>query len=163
MGINPSLKSARVGHYYAGPGNLFWRCLHESGLTSHLLTPAQDRDLLQWGIGITDCVKRPSRNAGEVRSREFREGAPELIEKIARWKPRIVCFNGLMGYRAAIDPEGTLGLQEQRIAGAHLFVAPSTSGANANYTREERVQWFTRLRELRDRLRDGVAGPPDQA
>src|SRR5947209_14936615 len=29
VGINPSLYSARAGHYYARPGNMFWRCLHE--------------------------------------------------------------------------------------------------------------------------------------
>ena len=25
VGINPSLYSARAGHYYARPGNMFWR------------------------------------------------------------------------------------------------------------------------------------------
>src|SRR5436190_13113037 len=101
VGINPGLTSARVGHYYAGPGNLFWKCLHTSGLTPVLLRPEEDRRVLDFGIGITDCVKRASRTAGEVRRIEFQAGAPELIGKIERFRPRIVCFNGLMGYRAA--------------------------------------------------------------
>jgi double-stranded uracil-DNA glycosylase len=156
VGINPGLKSARVGHYYAGPGNLFWRCLHESGLTPERFLPDEDTRLLDLGIGITDCVKRASRMASEVRAGEFRESAVALVEKIERHRPRIVCFNGLMGYRATIHPEAQLGLQERPLGGAVVFVVPSTSAANANFTREERVEWFTRLRELRDRLRAGL-------
>ena len=153
VGINPGMKSARVGHYYAGPGNLFWRCLHESGLTPVLLTPAEDRRVLEWGIGITDCVKRASRMASEVRTAEFRAGAPDLLAKIERCRPRVVCFNGLLGYRQAIDPRGTLGVQSGEIGGAAVFVVPSTSAANAGFTRQERVEWFVRLREFRDSLR----------
>ncbi len=148
VGINPSLKSARVGHYYAGPGNLFWRCLHESGLTPVRLQPEEDRRVLEFGIGITDCVPRPSRMASEVRRSEFRDAAPSLAAKIEHYQPRVVCFNGLMGYRQAIDPEGALGLQPSMLAGATVFVVPSTSAANAGFSREERVQWFCRLAEV---------------
>src|SRR5688572_19819993 len=110
VGINPGLTSARIGHYYAGPGNLFWRCLHESGLTPERLRPQDDRLVLQYGIGITDCVKRASRTASEVRSSEFREAVPALIAKIEQCRSLLVCFNGLMGYRATIDPAAQLGL-----------------------------------------------------
>jgi TDG/mug DNA glycosylase family protein len=153
VGINPGLKSARVGHYYAGPGNLFWRCLHESGLTPVRLRPDQDHRLLEFGIGVTDCVPRPSRTASEVRRGEFRDAAPALREKLELYRPRVVCFNGLMGYRAAIDPEGELGLQATTLAGAWVFVVPSTSAANAGFTREERVEWFCRLTEIVTNLR----------
>lgn len=37
--------SAQRGHYYAGPGNRFWQLLHESGLTTTLLTPEDDATL----------------------------------------------------------------------------------------------------------------------
>ena len=52
-----------------------------------------------------------------------------------------------MGYRATIDPTAALGLQERLLGEARVFVAPSTSAANANFTREERIQWFCRLAE----------------
>jgi TDG/mug DNA glycosylase family protein len=159
VGINPGLTSARLGHYYAGPGNLFWRCLHESGLTPERLRPQEDRRLLQYRIGITDCVKRASRTASEVRASEFRDAAAALIEKIERARPRLVCFNGLMGYRATIDREARLGLQPRPLGGATVFVVPSTSAANAGFTREERVEWFRRLRELRDVLRAAETPP----
>ena len=96
VGINPGLKSAQVGHYYAGPGNLFWKCLYESGLTPVQLRPDEDLRVLEWGMGITDCVKRPSRGAADVRSLEFLDGAPLLEDKVARYTPAIVCFNCLM-------------------------------------------------------------------
>lgn len=152
VGINPGRKSALVGHYYAGPGNLFWRCLHESGLTPVLLTPQEDRRVLEWGIGITDCVKRASRMASEVRPHEFRSGLPDLLERIGGCRPRLICFNGLMGYRQTFDTSAELGLQPRGLAGAKVFVVPSTSAANAGFTREERVEWFRRLHDLRNRL-----------
>jgi len=160
VGINPGLKSARVGHYYAGPGNLFWKALYQSGLLPELLRPEDDRRVLEFGIGITDCVKRASRTASDLRRSEFREAAHDLEAKIERCRPRIVCFNGLMGYRSAIDPEAELGLQERRLGGAVVFVVPSTSAANAGFTRHERIEWFRRLRELRDALRGSTAALP---
>ena len=153
IGINPGLKSARLGHYYAGPGNLFWKCLYESRLTPELLRPQEDRRVLEYGIGITDCVKRASRMASEVRRSEFREATLALTQKIERYAPRLVCFNGLMGYRQTVDPEAQLGLQPGGLGGAIVFVVPSTSGANAGFTRQERVEWFQRVRALRDELR----------
>jgi len=154
VGINPGLKSARLGHYYAGPGNLFWKCLYESGLTPELLRPQDDRRVLEYRIGITDCVKRESRTASEVKATEFQDARPELIAKLERYRPKIVCFNGLMGYRGTIDPLAQLGQQPDRLAGSFVFVVPSTSAANAGFTRAERLEWFRRLRALRDEVCD---------
>src|SRR5690349_22316350 len=111
VGINPSLYSAQVGHYYARPGNMFWRCLHEAGLTPVRLRPEEDRRVLKWGIGITDCVKRPTVSASEVTPAEFREGVAALRARITFCRPRVVCFNGLVGYRGAFDARAGLGRQ----------------------------------------------------
>ncbi|MGV3724093.1 MAG: mismatch-specific DNA-glycosylase [Actinomycetota bacterium] len=152
VGINPGLKSDRLGHYYAGPGNLFWKCLHESGLTPVLLRPQEDHRLLEFRLGVTDCVARPSRTASEIRASEFRAAAPVLIQLVERYRPRIVSFNGLMGYRATIDREAQLGRQPELLGGAVAFVTPSTSAANAGFTRAERLDWYRELRTLRDEL-----------
>jgi TDG/mug DNA glycosylase family protein len=174
VGINPSLYSARAGHYYARPGNLFWRCLHEGGLTPVRLRSEEDRRVLEWRLGITDCVKRPTVSAAEVAPAEFREGVAALMEKIAGCRPLVVCFNGLIGYRGAFDPRAGPGLQPEPLVAPTfwsaltrggspalqpaVFVVPSTSGANAAYSREERIQWFAQLRELRDELKAVVSG-----
>jgi G:T/U-mismatch repair DNA glycosylase len=40
VGINPSLRSAAVGHPFAGPGNPFWRLRHAAALVPDPLTYA---------------------------------------------------------------------------------------------------------------------------
>jgi hypothetical protein len=51
-------RSAKLGAYYAGRGNKFWRTLHEVGLTpDRTLIPSEFRELLSYGIGLTDLAK----------------------------------------------------------------------------------------------------------
>src|SRR5205809_4617872 len=57
-GINPGLYTAAVGHHFARPGNRFWPALYQSGFTDRLLSPFQERKLLQLQIGITNVVAR---------------------------------------------------------------------------------------------------------
>lgn len=55
-GINPGLYTAAVGHHFARPGNRFWPALHKSGFTDRLISPFDERELLQSGIGISNVV-----------------------------------------------------------------------------------------------------------
>ena len=50
------------------------------------------------------------------------------------------------------------GPQERLFGSTRVFVVPSTSAANAAYSRDERVEWFGRLRAFRDALRTLAAG-----
>ena len=56
VGINPSLRSAEVGHHFAGPGNPFWRLLSAAGLVPEGFGFAADRGLPALGLGITNIV-----------------------------------------------------------------------------------------------------------
>lgn len=49
--------SAARKHYYSGPNNAFWRCLHEAGLVPIRLRPEDDQCITDFGIGLTDLVK----------------------------------------------------------------------------------------------------------
>src|SRR5277367_3541816 len=98
VGCNPGDRSARVGHYYAGRGNMFWPLLYESGLVPELLAYQDDRRLLEFGIGLTDLVKRPSRGTDEIERREFAEGRLLLAQKLTELQPRMVAFNGKMTF-----------------------------------------------------------------
>jgi len=49
VGFNPGERSARLGHYYAGAGNLFWRALSESGLVPEALGFCDDWRIAQFG------------------------------------------------------------------------------------------------------------------
>ena len=49
--------SAQRGAYYAGPGNMSWPTLHAVGLTPRRLQPEEFREVLSFGLGLTDLVK----------------------------------------------------------------------------------------------------------
>ena len=54
VGTAASQRSADLGHYYAHPGNRFWRTIHEVGITPRRYQPHEFPDLLKLGIGFTD-------------------------------------------------------------------------------------------------------------
>src|SRR5258706_3515736 len=57
-GINPSLYSAAVGHHFARPGNRFWPAVFRGRFTDRLLGPGENRQLLDFGCGVTNMVAR---------------------------------------------------------------------------------------------------------
>jgi double-stranded uracil-DNA glycosylase len=161
VGINPSLYSAQKGHYFARPTNRFWPAFSRSRLSAKAraglgvarLLPEHDRSLIEYGIGFTDLVKRPSARAAELSRRELEAGAEDLAKKLHRFAPRMACFHGLTAFRPihrilapdATDPQ--LGLQEIRIGNKPLFVVPNPSPANAHFTPDDQARWYDRLAE----------------
>lgn len=149
VGFNPSVRAARLGHYYAGRNNRFWDLLAGSGLTPGRWRFEQDRGLLELGIGVTDLVKRPTRSAAEVTAEEFRRGAERFRALVNELRPRVVCYNGKGVYlRAAGVPSAPWGRQEHSlVAGTADFVAPSPSGL-ARIPFAEKLRWYVELRNL---------------
>ena len=145
VGFNPSLKSAEIGHYYAGPGNQFWPFLYEAGFVNRLLRPEEDKELLGFGIGVTDMVKRATRGIGELRSSEYSDGLRAVATKLAQYSPGTICFNGKTGYCRALNRTCDYGLQDEEFCGAQLFLAPSTSGALPMH-RTEKLQYYIDLK-----------------
>src|SRR6185369_5437042 len=72
--INPSLRSAAVGHHFASPGNPFWRLLHAARLIPTALTHADDGRLPEHGLALTNIVPRATRAASELTRPEFVAG-----------------------------------------------------------------------------------------
>jgi len=141
-------RSARLRQYYAGRGNKFWATLAAVGLTPRRLEPSEYRELLVYGIGLTDLVKGQS---GGDRDLDFgRAGRRELREKILAHRPRILCFNGKRAAKEFLGrAEVDYGRQPERVGESALFVAPSTSGAaNAAW---DPVVWRTLARSVRSR------------
>lgn len=165
VGINPGSYSARRGHYYAGPGNLFWWALNESGLVDRPVGPEDDASLTGLGIGFTDVVKRPSSSASDLNRQELKKGAEELLKKLQSYKPCLVCFNGLTGYAHCFGGKVRPGLQKTALGDSKIYVVPSTSRRNAQYQRDQVLRWFKGLRACLDQLKyesmtqaDGGAG-----
>jgi TDG/mug DNA glycosylase family protein len=153
VGINPGSYSARRGHYYARATNRFWWALHAAGLVPVPLSPQEDRRVIEFGLGLTDLVKRPTNSAADVRSDEFAAGRQPLEDKVRCVRPLIVCFNGLTGYRQFFLERTPPGRQARRLSEAWVFVLPSTSARNAAYSRDVVLAYFQDLRALRDELR----------
>ena len=134
VGINPGLYSGATGHHFARPGNRFWRALHEAGLTSTLLSPDHQGELLTYGIGITNLVNRTTARADELTPDELRAGAKTLTEKVQRWRPAKVALLGVSTYRVAFGgPSAVVGRQELRLGVSEVWVLPNPSGLNAHY------------------------------
>src|ERR1700694_4717961 len=57
VGTAAGQRSADLGHYYAHPGNRFWRTLHETGITPRRYDPHEFPSLLKLGIGFTAMCK----------------------------------------------------------------------------------------------------------
>ncbi len=157
VGINPSLRSAEVGHHFARPGNRFWPALHAAGLTPRLLRPDEDAELPAHGIGVTNLVFRPTREAAQITSEELREGALALARTVRRHQPRLVAVVGLTAYRTAFArPGATMGLQPDAVGGRPVWVLPNPSGLNAHYKPAD----FARLYAQARAYADGLAAEP---
>jgi mismatch-specific thymine-DNA glycosylase len=154
VGCNPGERSARVGHYYAGRGNQFWPIMYESGVIPEPLDYNDDKRMVEFGIGLTDLVKRPTKGIEELDRQEFAEGRVLLAQKLEEIKPRVVAFNGKVVYERFAGRKCSLGLQKETLYGAHVFVLPSTSGSNAGTERGVKMRYFKKLAALLKSLKN---------
>lgn len=153
VGINPSLRSAEVGHHFARPGNRFWPTLHAAGFTPRRLRPEDDHELPAFGIGVTNIVDRPTRAADELSVVELREGAAELERVVALHAPRLVAVVGLTAYRTAFcRPRAAMGVQPETIGGRPIWVLPNPSGLNAHYKPADFARLYAEARAYAESL-----------
>ena len=147
-GINPSLTSAARRHHFARPGNRFWPALHRAGLTPRQLTPEEDRELVRYGLGVTNVVDRPTRTAAELDAEELRAGGEALTALVRRWRPRVLAVLGVTAYRVAFGrPRAALGRQSEPVGGAATWVVPNPSGLNAHYQLDDLARLYAALKE----------------
>jgi TDG/mug DNA glycosylase family protein len=146
-GINPGLYSAAVGHHFARPGNRFWPTLHAAGFTERLLSPFEERQLLDHGFGITNIVDRATAAADELSAEELIEGGRRLKRKILHFRPVMVAFVGMTAYRTAFErPRATVGRQPEKIGSSGIWLLPNPSGLNAHYGIQDFARLFGELR-----------------
>ena len=152
VGLNPSPYSIAVGHYFGNPRNRFWRAFNLAKLVPVEVSAQDDRMLLEYRIGFTDLVKRPTPGVSHLRAADYREGAGVLKGKLERYRPAVACFHGVTAYRyylrysenAAEVP--SLGPQDRLVGETRLFVTPNPSPANARYSLDDLAGWYRELK-----------------
>ena len=144
--------SASIGHYYAGPGNLFWTYLYRAGITTEPLFPSTDSRVLEFGVGLTDLAKKVAASCDRGLHAHYDVGA--FVLKIERFRPAWVAFHGKKAAREVSKALGhggkvPLGEQPWMVGNARVFVLPSASGSNRDAARLEgkadRIEWFKEL------------------
>jgi TDG/mug DNA glycosylase family protein len=153
VGINPSLRSEQVGHHFAGPGNPFWRLLHEARIVPVALSHMEDERLAEFGLALTNLCARATRSADELRADEMERGRKALARKIGRVRPEVVAFVGVSIYRLFFGKgaSGGAGPKPEKISGASVFVLPNPSGLNASFPGfKDKLIWFQQLRDFID-------------
>lgn len=164
VGINPGSRSALLGHHYAGPSNRFWKLLSESRLVSEPLTYREDRRVLEWNIGLTNMVSKPSPGMATLQPEDYKQGSQSLMPLTRQFKPSIIALLGVTLFpklfpkvnhihHSDTTPGRTrLGLQPETIGHTYIFVLPNPSGRNAHYSYQEMLHWFCELKRCSEQM-----------
>jgi G:T/U-mismatch repair DNA glycosylase len=117
----------------------------------------------EFGIGLTDLVKRPTKGSDELSVQDFRKGRVILSRKLKRITPSVIAFNGKIVYERFMRKKCEYGLQDHLLYGAQVYVMPSTSrrcgriSYSQNYvTSETFFNWWPHEDARHRQVREGV-------
>ena len=137
-------RSAEQGNYYAGCGNKFYCVLFNCGLTPVQLVPSDYKKLLEYDIGLTDLVKTKAGMDNLFNKSDYDING--FTEKIKKYSPQIVCFNGKQAAKEFFAVEKIeYGLQSVTIGNTKIFVVPSTAPKAHEYWKEK---YWKQLKEI---------------
>ncbi|UCE63255.1 MAG: mismatch-specific DNA-glycosylase [Nitrospirota bacterium] len=158
VGINPGIRSASVGHHFAGFSNRFWKLLSDSKLVPEPLIYHDDWRLTEWGIGLTNIVSRPTSGSNALTPKDYQIGRAQLAVKIRKYRISIIALLGITlcpilfprtsrgGAQSEQKPlKPQLGFQPETFAGARVFLVPNPSGRNAHYSYADMLNHFKKL------------------
>jgi len=134
VGTAAGQRSADVGHYYAHPGNRFWRTIHEIGITPRRYEPHEFPSLLKLGIGFTDMCKGGAGMDHEALN--FPIDLPAFREKMLRYRPKTIAFTSKKAASLFYERPTkavALGRQPPQQDFPIVFVLASPSGAASGH------------------------------
>jgi TDG/mug DNA glycosylase family protein len=121
--------------------------LHLSGFTPRQLKPAEQSELLDYRLGITNVVDRPSARADELSRAEYVTGGENLVKKVLHHQPEWLAVVGITAYRDAFaERTAKMGKQDRMIGETRLWILPNPSGLNAHYTLPKLAAAFAELK-----------------
>jgi mismatch-specific thymine-DNA glycosylase len=147
IGCNPTESSVRTGHYYSGRDNPFWPTLYETGVIPEPLEYRDDKRIIEFAIGLTDLVKRPTRAIEELTREDYAEGRIVLSQKLGEFVPHVIAFNGKNVFEQFAQRRAKLGLQKDTLYGAKVYVLPATDSQHAQKAKERQIH-FRKLAAL---------------
>jgi TDG/mug DNA glycosylase family protein len=134
VGTAASQRSADTGHYYAHPGNRFWRTIHEVDITPRRYAPHEFPALLNLGVGFTDLCKL---GAGmDHQALAFPIDIPAFREKMRRYRPKTIAFTSKKAaslFYGRPTKAVALGRQPSQQDFPIVFVLASPSGAASSH------------------------------
>lgn len=149
VGTAASTRSAEVGHYYAHPGNRFWRAVHEAGITLRRYRPSEFASLTALGIGFTDLSKSGAGMDHQIAAASI--DVPGFRAKMEKYRPRTIAFTSKKAaslFYGRPSAAIALGRQVREESWPEIFVLPSPSGAaSGHWTIEpwrELAEWIAR-------------------
>ena len=134
VGTAASTRSAELGHYYAHPGNRFWRALHEAGITPRRYQPEEFASLIELGIGFTDLSKSGAGMDHQIAAETI--DVPGFRAKIEKYRPRTIAFTSKKAaslFYGRPSSGISLGRQTRDAGLPEIFVLPSPSGAASGH------------------------------
>jgi TDG/mug DNA glycosylase family protein len=134
VGTAAGRRSADTGHYYAHPGNRFWRTIHEVGITPRRYEPHEFAALLELGIGFTDLCKSGSGMDHQALASPI--DIPAFRQKVGLHRPKTIAFTSKKAaslFYGRPTKAITLGRQPRLEEFPAIFVLASPSGAASGY------------------------------
>ncbi|RQH13287.1 mismatch-specific DNA-glycosylase [Bradyrhizobium sp. RP6] len=134
VGTAASTRSAELGHYYAHPGNRFWRAIHEAGITPRRYQPSEFASLIALGIGFTDLCKTSAGMDHQIAAETI--DVPGFRAKIETYRPRTIAFTSKKAaslFYGRPSAAIALGRQARDASLPEMFVLPSPSGAASGH------------------------------
>ena len=150
VGINPGRRSAELGHHYAGHSNRFWKLIYDANLVPAPLSYRDDGRLPDWGLGLTNLVGRSTTSMASLTPQDYATGRLVLMEKILRYRPRVVALLGMTLYPILFplepkQPGRKPGLQPATLYNSNIVLLPNPSGRNASYPYHAMLEAFRTL------------------
>ncbi|TFK32684.1 hypothetical protein BDQ12DRAFT_692119, partial [Crucibulum laeve] len=156
----------------------FFIYLYQIRITSERLLPEDDHTLpKRFSIGLTNLVSRPTTEQVELSKKEKIDGVPVVLDKIARYRPGIVCFvclgiadvfksyvlkdqlkekkskatYGLQSFKLVYSEESECNVKETL-----FYAVSSTSGRVVRYQRSDKVKQFTDLKYVMQEMKNNT-------
>src|SRR5260370_37592288 len=124
---------------------------YEGGVVPEAFDYHDDKRGIEFGVELTDLVKRPTKGIDELKREDYAEGRIVLSQKLEEFAPHVVAFNGKLTYEQFSQRKCKVGIQKEQLYGARVYVLPSTSGANAT-GRNDKLRHFKKLAQLVARI-----------